>query len=129
MPKISLVGNPNSGKTTVFNALTGAHQKVGNWPGVTVEQKSGQARIDDRVFEFIDLPGLYDLNEPEGDTGLDTQITRKYLEQRNHDLLINVIDASCLARSLFNHSTTRQRPFSYRCLEYGGCCYKPEYQH
>lgn len=101
MPKISLVGNPNSGKTTVFNALTGAHQKVGNWPGVTVEQKSGQARIDDRVFEFIDLPGLYDLNEPEGDTGLDTQITRKYLEQRNHDLLINVIDASCLARSLF----------------------------
>ena len=59
--KVALVGNPNSGKTTLFNALTGANQKVGNWPGVTVEKKEGRYRKNHQI-EIIDLPGIYSLS-------------------------------------------------------------------
>ncbi len=60
--RIALVGNPNSGKTTLFNRLTGSHQKVGNWPGVTVERKSGFFKHAEQRFEVIDLPGTYSLH-------------------------------------------------------------------
>ncbi len=61
MKRIALLGNPNCGKTTVFNLLTGARQKVGNWPGVTVEKKIGHFSLGDEQFELIDLPGIYSL--------------------------------------------------------------------
>ena len=61
--RIALIGNPNCGKTTLFNALTGSHQKVGNWPGVTVERKSGSFRYADQNFEITDLPGIYSLEQ------------------------------------------------------------------
>ena len=72
--KIALAGNPNSGKTTMFNALTGSSQHVGNWPGVTVEKKSGFYK-DDKTIEIIDLPGIYSLSP----YTLEEVVTRDYL--------------------------------------------------
>ena len=69
MLKIALVGNPNCGKTTVFNLLTGGNQKVGNWPGVTVEKKFGFFEINDKKFELVDLPGIYAFGEHTHPTG------------------------------------------------------------
>ena len=63
MRKIALIGNPNCGKTTLFNVLTGANQKVGNWPGVTVEKKFGYFSIGDEAVELVDLPGIYSLEQ------------------------------------------------------------------
>jgi ferrous iron transport protein B len=59
---IAIAGNPNSGKTTLFNALTGLHQRVGNWPGVTVEKKTGSLEVGDTLIEVVDLPGIYSLS-------------------------------------------------------------------
>ena len=95
---IALVGNPNCGKTTLFNELTGAHQKVGNWPGVTVEKKSGTFSIDDEHFELIDLPGIYSLEQDY--LGLDEKIAREFLENGDIDLVINILDVSNLQRNL-----------------------------
>ena len=95
---IALLGNPNCGKTTLFNELTGAHQKVGNWPGVTVEKKSGTFSIDDEHFELIDLPGIYSLEQDY--LGLDEKIAREFLEEGDIDLVINILDASNLQRNL-----------------------------
>lgn len=93
---VALCGNPNSGKTTLFNLLTGSNQKVGNWPGVTVEQKTGRYRGDKSV-EIVDTPGVYSLTPftPE------EQVTRDYLLNSKPDVIINVIDATSLERSLF----------------------------
>lgn len=96
--KIALVGNPNCGKTTVFNMLTGARQKVGNWAGVTVEKKSGSFTYDAQAVDVIDLPGIYALDAQ--DAGLDEQIARNYIVNDKPDLLINVVDASNLNRHL-----------------------------
>ncbi|WP_462172162.1 FeoB small GTPase domain-containing protein [Pseudoalteromonas xiamenensis] len=63
--KVALVGNPNCGKTTLFNRLTGAKQKVGNWPGVTVERKTGELKLANDMAELIDLPGLYSIEQLE----------------------------------------------------------------
>ena len=95
---IVLAGNPNCGKTTLFNALTGAHQKVGNWPGVTVEKKSGSFSIEDQSFEIVDLPGIYSLEQDY--LGLDERIARDYLASGEIDLVINIVDASNLQRNL-----------------------------
>ena len=75
--KIALIGNPNSGKTTLFNNLTGAHQKVGNWSGVTVEKKTGSFSLEDVQAEVIDLPGIYSLEQEY--QGLDEEIARNFL--------------------------------------------------
>ncbi len=97
--KIALVGNPNCGKTTLFNRLTGARQKVGNWPGVTVEKKIGSfVSSSKHASEIIDLPGLYNLDQIE--PGKDEQIAANYLLSREADLIVNVIDASNLNRNL-----------------------------
>ena len=98
MQKIALIGNPNCGKTTLFNLLTGANQKVGNWPGVTVEKKFGFAKIGDAELEIVDLPGVYSLEQEY--SGLDEKIARDYLEQRHSDLIINIVDATNLERNL-----------------------------
>lgn len=99
MTTIALVGNPNSGKTTIFNALTGTHQRVGNWPGVTVEKKSGHFHHDGEQFELVDLPGTYSLAA--ASTGLDEQIAQEFLASEDVDLAINIVDAASLSRGLY----------------------------
>jgi ferrous iron transport protein B len=97
--KIALVGNPNCGKTTLFNRLTGSKQKVGNWPGVTVEQKTGQFTLENGdIVELIDLPGLYSLEQLE--PGQDEQIAIDFLRSGGADFIINTVDAANLERNL-----------------------------
>lgn len=98
---IGLVGNPNCGKTTLFNALTGSKQKVGNWPGVTVERKSGSYRLNDAKVEVVDLPGTYSLDVVEGEVSLDEQVARDYVHAKEADLIVNILDASNLERNLY----------------------------
>lgn len=98
--RIALVGNPNCGKTTLFNELTGAKHTVGNWPGVTVEQKSGKMKIKEKEnvdIEIIDLPGTYSLNA----YSLEETITRDYILEGQADLVINILDVSNLERNLY----------------------------
>ena len=95
---IALIGNPNCGKTTLFNILTGSRQKVGNWPGVTVEKKFGPAEIHTQQYEIVDLPGIYSLEQEY--KGVDEQIAFDYLHNEKIDLIINIIDATNLERSL-----------------------------
>ena len=95
---IALVGNPNCGKTTLFNALTGAHQKVGNWPGVTVEKKTGLISSAALQGQLIDLPGIYSLEQSH--LGRDEQIALAFLRAEPCDLVINIVDSASLDRSL-----------------------------
>ena len=95
---VGLVGNPNSGKSTLFNGLTGAHQRVGNWPGVTVEKKSGACRIDSGWVDVVDLPGLYSLEQDRG--GLDESIASGFLRSADCDIILNIVDATNLERHL-----------------------------
>src|SRR5574344_1205043 len=92
------VGNPNSGKTSLFNALTGANQQVGNWSGVTVDKKSGHFAVGDDEYQLMDLPGIYALESR--DSSIDEQIAFRYAMTHKPDLVINVIDATALERSL-----------------------------
>ena len=98
---IGLIGNPNSGKTTLFNQLTGARQRVGNWAGVTVERKEGQFATTDNQVTLVDLPGTYSLTTISSQTSLDEQIACHYILSGDADLLINVVDASNLERNLY----------------------------
>ena len=94
---IALAGNPNCGKTALFNALTGIRQRTGNWPGVTVERKEGRLDLDGRAIRVIDLPGIYSLDADSPDE----RVTRDYLLSRDADLIVNVVDASNLERNLY----------------------------
>lgn len=98
---IGLIGNPNSGKTTLFNQLTGARQRVGNWAGVTVERKEGLFNTTDSQVTLVDLPGTYSLTTISSQTSLDEQIACHYILSGDADLLINVVDASNLERNLY----------------------------
>ncbi|MBK5074304.1 Fe(2+) transporter permease subunit FeoB [Budviciaceae bacterium CWB-B4] len=98
---IGLIGNPNSGKTTLFNQLTGSRQRVGNWAGVTVERKEGHFKTDDSQVTLVDLPGTYSLTTISEHTSLDEQIACHYILSGEADLLLNVMDASNLERSLY----------------------------
>lgn len=98
--QIALIGSPNCGKTTLFNRLTGAQQTTGNWPGVTVERKSGFMDIGDKHFHLMDLPGVYSL-EMSSHTGLDEKVALDYLQCQPTDLILNVVDATSLERQLF----------------------------
>jgi len=95
---IALIGNPNAGKTTLFNRLTGSHQKVGNWPGVTVEQKVGTFALGDQQIQLVDLPGIYSLEQEY--LGLDEKIALDFLRAGDVDLVINILDATNLERNL-----------------------------
>lgn len=99
---IATIGNPNSGKTTLFNVLTGANQHVGNWSGVTVEKKTGYFTLNDKTdVQVIDLPGIYSLDYDADGSSLDERVAFDYIMQNSPDLIVNVIDASCLERSLY----------------------------
>ena len=94
---IALAGNPNCGKSALFNAFTGIRQKTGNWPGVTVERKEGRFRLRNSEVVAIDLPGIYSLDA----SSLDEAVTRDYLLSQQADVIVNVIDASNLERNLY----------------------------
>lgn len=98
---VMLIGNPNCGKTTVFNGLTGEHQRVGNWPGVTVEKKTGLFSYASKTIRVTDLPGVYSLVVSEGGNSQDEQITARAVAQDEADLFINVVDACHLERHLY----------------------------
>lgn len=94
---IALAGNPNAGKTTIFNALTGLRQHTGNWPGKTVEKKEGEIEYEGKTVNIVDLPGTYSLTaySPE------EIIARDYIIEERPDVVINVVDATNLERNLY----------------------------
>lgn len=94
---IALAGNPNVGKTAVFNALTGMHQKIGNWPGVTIEKKEGVFSFGGIKARVVDLPGIYGLNA----FSIDERISRDYLVTSRPDLVLSIIDSTNLQRNLY----------------------------
>ena len=99
--KLLTVGNPNSGKTTLFNGLTGAKQQVGNWVGVTVEKKTGRFEHSGDTFYLTDLPGIYALDSGNDGNSIDESIASRAVLTHPADLIVNVVDATCLERSLY----------------------------
>jgi ferrous iron transport protein B len=95
------VGNPNSGKTTLFNELTGSKQRVGNWAGVTVEKKTGQFSSHNSQFSITDLPGIYSLDSGNDVNSIDEAIAAKAVLNLDADLIVNIVDATSLERSLY----------------------------
>ena len=98
---VGVVGNPNCGKTTLFNVLTGSRQHVGNWPGVTVEKKTGEYAYANKLIELVDLPGTYSLEAADDQVSLDEKVARDYVASRDADLIINIVDASNIERNLY----------------------------
>ena len=99
MPNLSvaLTGNPNTGKSTIFNELTGARQKIGNWPGVTVDKKVGLVEYKGRKISVVDLPGTYSINA----RSQEEQVVSNYFKENKPDIVIDVVDSSNMARNLF----------------------------
>ena len=94
---IAVVGNPNSGKTTLFNGLTGGRQRIGNWPGVTVEKIEGRMKVEGRAISVVDLPGIYSLSA----YSEDEVVARDFVLSGASDLIVNIVDATNLERNLF----------------------------
>jgi len=94
---VALAGNPNSGKTTLFNNLTGAHHHVGNWPGVTVEKREGSHRYQGYNIKVVDLPGVYSLTA----YSLDEIIARNFIVEEKPNVVVNIVDTSNLERNLY----------------------------
>ncbi|MBN1572353.1 MAG: ferrous iron transport protein B [Deltaproteobacteria bacterium] len=94
---VAIAGNPNSGKTTIFNALTGSRHMVGNYPGITVEKKEGKIKIEGREVNFIDLPGTYSLTA----YSLEELVARNFIVEEKPDMVVDIIDSSNLERSLY----------------------------
>lgn len=94
---VACIGNPNCGKTTLFNALTGSKLKVANWPGVTVERFEGHASYEDTEITLIDTPGIYSLTS----YSIEEKVTRQCAMDDDIDVIINVVDASSLERNLY----------------------------
>ncbi|TLU64104.1 ferrous iron transport protein B [Thalassotalea litorea] len=100
MEQVLLVGNPNAGKSTLFNQLTGLRQHVGNFPGITVEKKTGEMKIANREISLVDLPGVYSL-VPQQQTSEDERVTLNYLLEHPASTVINIVDATSLERHLY----------------------------
>ncbi|MGF1499626.1 MAG: Fe(2+) transporter permease subunit FeoB [Elainellaceae cyanobacterium] len=98
---IALLGNPNCGKTTLFNGLTGSNQRVGNWPGVTVDRKEGSYRYGEKTIMVVDLPGIYAIDAEDADSSIDEAIARNYLISGEAQVVVNIVDASNLERNLY----------------------------
>ena len=98
---VAVIGNPNCGKTTLFNGLTGSRQHVGNWAGVTVEQKVGQYRYDNKFINVVDLPGIYSLDVNSHSTSLDEKVARDFILSQKADLIINIVDTTHLEHNLY----------------------------
>jgi ferrous iron transport protein B len=94
---MALAGNPNAGKTTLFNTLTGGHQSVGNWPGVTVEKKEGSLRFESHQIRVVDLPGVYSLTAHSPDE----VVSRNFIINEAPDVVVDIVDASNLERNLY----------------------------
>lgn len=94
---VAFIGNPNCGKTTLFNAYTGANLKVANWPGVTVEKKEGALKMHDAQFKLVDLPGIYSLTS----YTMEEKLSRQYIMEDEVDVIVDVADASSLERNLY----------------------------
>ncbi|MBQ9497215.1 MAG: 50S ribosome-binding GTPase, partial [Selenomonadaceae bacterium] len=94
---VALTGNPNTGKSTIFNELTGARQKIGNWPGVTVDKKVGVIEHNGRKISVIDLPGTYSINA----RSQEEQVVSDYFKENKPDIVVNIIDAANISRNLF----------------------------
>ena len=105
--ELALIGNPNAGKSTLFNHLTGAQQTTGNWPGVTVDRKEGEFERAGKKFHIVDLPGTYSLDM--ADTATDERIARDFVVSHPHCLYLNIIDASTLQRGLYLSVQLRER--------------------
>ncbi len=105
--KIALAGNPNCGKTTLFNALTGSNQFVGNWPGVTVEKKEGKLKGHKDVV-IMDLPGIYSLSP----YTLEEVVARNYLIAERPDAILNIVDGTNIERNNYNRPSGNIFPFS-----------------
>jgi len=97
MIKVALIGNPNVGKSVIFNNLTGLKQHVGNWPGVTVEKKVGSFEYNDKKIEIIDLPGTYSLTS----RTLDEKIARDFIIDEKPDVVLDIVDAANIERNLY----------------------------
>lgn len=94
---VALAGNPNTGKSTIFNALTGSHQHVGNWPGKTIEKKEGLLKFGGQEVTIVDLPGTYSLSA----YSLEEQIARDFIVKTGPQAVVNVLDAANLERNLY----------------------------
>ena len=94
---VALTGNPNTGKSTIFNELTGARQKIGNWPGVTVDKKVGVIEYKGRSISVVDLPGTYSMNA----RSQEEKVVSDYFKENKPDIVVNIVDASNMARNLF----------------------------
>ena len=94
---VALAGNPNCGKTTLFNALTGENQYVGNWPGVTVEKREADCTLGNRPIRLVDLPGVYSLSP----YSIEEEVARGFIEGKSCDAVLNIVDATCLERGLY----------------------------
>ncbi len=95
--KVAIAGNPNVGKTTLFNALTGSNQHIGNWPGKTVEKKEGFSKFKNKKIKFVDLPGTYSLTA----YSFDEVVARDYILDENPDVVVHIVDATNLERNMY----------------------------
>ena len=94
---VAFIGNPNCGKTTLFNSYTGAKLKVANWPGVTVEKKEGETTYHNHKYKLVDLPGIYSLTS----YTMEEKLSREYIMGDEVDVVVDVIDASSLEKNLY----------------------------
>jgi len=97
MIRVALAGNPNVGKSVIFNALTGAKQKIGNWPGVTVEKKEGLCHYKGIEIQVVDLPGIYSLTA----SSIDEKIAKDYILDEKPEVVVDIVDASNIERNLY----------------------------